>query len=187
MIVCGMDECGRGPLAGPIVGVAVALAREIKGLGDSKKLTERQRNKIYKKIARSGAVIAAEIISARQINIRGIAWANKEVFKKLAKKIPADKYIADGNLKLGKKIKSIIKADDKISQVMAASIIAKVFRDRIMDHLHDQFPDYGWRHNKGYGTRYHIAALREHGTTKYHRSTFVNTALKNHGSRSNNE
>ncbi len=178
MIVCGMDECGRGPLAGPIVGVAVVLVREVMGLGDSKKLTEGQRNKIYKKIVRSGAVIAVEIISARQINVRGIAWANKEVFKRLAKKIPADKYIADGNLKLGKKIKSVIKADDKVPQVMAASIIAKVFRDRIMDQLHEQFSNYGWGHNKGYGTKYHVAAVREYGITKYHRSMFVKTALK---------
>lgn len=179
MIICGMDEVGRGSLAGPLVAAVVILDKDtklIKRLRDSKELTRRQRTKIYEKIKKSGAVIAVEIISARQINTRGMGWANKEVFRRLKKKIPADKYIADGNLKI-RGIKSVVKADTKIPEVMAASIIAKVFRDRIMDHLHEQFPKYGWQSNKGYGTKYHIAAIREYGTTKYHRSRFVATAL----------
>lgn len=179
MIICGMDEVGRGALAGPLVAAATILSpqRTTLKLNDSKKLTAKQRNKIYEKIKKSGAVIAVEEISARQINKRGMGWANKEIFKRLTRKIPADKYIADGNLKISG-ITSITKADSKIPEVMAASIIAKVFRDRIMDHLHGQCPKYGWRSNKGYGTKYHIATIREHGVTKYHRSVFVKTALK---------
>ena len=180
MIICGMDEVGRGALAGPLVAAATILLKNSKfqELNDSKQLNKIQRQKLYTKIVKSGAIIAVEEISARQINTRGMGWANKEIFRRLRKRILADKYIADGNLKLGKKIKSVIKADTKILEVMAASIIAKVFRDRIMDHLHEQRPKYGWQSNKGYGTKYHIAALRGHGITKYHRTVFVKTALK---------
>ncbi len=183
MILCGMDEVGRGALAGPLVAAGVILNPKSKILGsklkDSKKLSPKNRQKLYKKIKYSGAIIAVEEISVNLINKYGIGWANKEVFKRLARKIPADKCIADGNLKLGKKIKSIIKADGKIPEVMAASIIAKVWRDRQMTQLHNEYPDYGWQSNKGYGTKYHIAALREHGMTKYHRRLFVETAIKN--------
>lgn len=188
MLTCGMDEVGRGALAGPLVAAGIILNPKSEILSsklkDSKKLSPKNRQKLYKKIKSSGAVIAVEEISVDLINKYGIGWANKEIFKRLAKKIPADKYIADGNLKLGRKIKSIIKADGKIPEVMAASIIAKVFRDRLMDHLHLQYPKYGWQSNKGYGTKYHIAALREHGMTKYHRKRFVETALIPHPLRS---
>ena len=181
MITCGMDEVGRGALAGPLVAAGTILDKDtklIKRLRDSKELAPKQRLKIYNRIKKSEAVIAVEIISARQINTRGMGWANKEIFRRLKKKIPADKYIADGNLKIAG-ITSVIKADSKIPEVMAASIIAKVFRDRIMDHLHEKYPKYGWQSNKGYGTKYHIAAIGEHGVTKYHRSVFVRTALSN--------
>ena len=174
-----MDEVGRGALAGPLVGAATIFNSQfsIYKLKDSKKLTPEKRNKLYKRIIKSGAIIAVEEISAKQINTRGMGWANKEIFRRLKNKIPADKYIADGNLKI-RGIKSVIKADTKIPEVMAASIMAKVFRDRIMEHLHEQYPQYGWQSNKGYGTKYHIAALREHGTTKYHRRVWVATALR---------
>ncbi len=181
MIICGMDEVGRGALSGPLVGAATILNAQysIRNLRDSKKLTPEKRNKIYKRIISSGAVIAVEEISVNLINKHGIGWANKEIFRRLKKKIPADKYIADGNLKIPG-ITSIIKADTKIPEVMAASIIAKVWRDRHMIRLHDEHPIYGWQSNKGYGTKYHIAALREHGVTKYHRKKFVETALLPH-------
>lgn len=117
------------------------------------------------------------MISARQINNRGMGWANREIFKRLIKRISADKYIIDGNLKI-RKAKSVIKADRKIKCVMAASAVAKVERDKLMSQLHKDFPKYGWKSNKGYGTKHHIQAIRKYGATKCHRSMFVATALE---------
>jgi ribonuclease HII len=186
MIICGLDECGRGPLAGPLVAAGVILTGPMTGLADSKKLTEKNRHKIYHQLIKTGAVIKVEIISARQINNRGIGWANKEIFRKIIKQLEADKYIVDGNLKLGRiagkteKIKTLIKADNQIQEVMAASIVAKTIRDKMMREWNEKYPQYGWESNAGYGTKFHIQAIKKHGQTPLHRSVFVTTALRNH-------
>lgn len=184
MKLCGLDEVGRGALAGPLVAAAVILkdAYKIKNLKDSKQLNSKQRSNVYKEIWEQALVVRIETISVRQINNRGIGWANKEVFRKLIRFIDADKYIVDGNLKIkvrgkSKYIQSVVKADSNYPEVMAASIIAKVTRDRLMNELHDKHPNYGWRTNVGYGTRYHINAIREHGRVRHHRTRFVDTAL----------
>ena len=122
-------------------------------------------------------MVEVEIISARQINNRGMGWANKQVFKNLIKRTLADKYIVDGNLKIRKAV-SMVKADTKVPEVMAASIVAKVTRDKLMKELHKKHPNYGWRTNMGYGTSYHIRAIKEFGLVHYHRRVFVTTALK---------
>jgi ribonuclease HII len=186
MRICGLDEAGRGALAGPLVASAAILNIHcpVSNLKDSKKLNKRQREEIYKKIIKSRAVIETETISARQINNRGVGWANKEIFRKLIKKIEADKYIVDGNLKLGKikqktdRVKSVVRADGTRKCVMAASIAAKVTRDEYMVKLHHQHPVYGWKTNMGYGTRFHIQAIKQNGTVRHHRGVFVTTALK---------
>lgn len=189
-----MDEVGRGCLAGPLVAAATILNTKLPShaskilrskLKDSKQLNSKQRNKLYKKIVKYAEVTEVEIISARQINNRGMGWANREVFKKLIKRISADKYIIDGNLKIRNAV-SMVKADTKIPEVMAASIVAKVVRDQHMIRLHEEHVMYGWKSNKGYGTRYHIQAIKEYGMSRYHRSVFVTTALRN-GSRCDNE
>lgn len=184
MIICGLDECGRGPLAGPIVGAATILKPQfpIHKLRDSKKLKPRQ-IKDLSELIRENSIWVIEMISVRQINSRGIGWANKEIFRRIIKKLEADSYIVDGNLKIrvkgkSKSIKSVIKADATIPEVMAASIIAKHYRDEHMIKLHEKHMMYGWQTNVGYGTKYHIAALREHGPCKHHRKLFVRTALK---------
>jgi ribonuclease HII len=184
MIICGLDEAGRGALAGPLVAAGVILNSKFKKynieLKDSKKLNRQQRERIFKAIVASGSTLGTEIITARQINNRGIGWANMEIFKRLIKKIQADKYIVDGNLRIhqrDKNVRCVIKADATRKCVMAASIIAKVTRDRLMQELHGEHPKYGWRMNAGYGTNYHITAIKESGVVRYHRSVFVTTAL----------
>lgn len=190
MRICGLDECGRGPLAGPIVAAAVVFNSKLKGqnsklkLKDSKLLSRRQQRQLYKKILQVAETVKIEVISTRKINNRGIGWANKEIFRKLIKQIEAQEYIVDGNLKIkvrGKSnlIRSVIKADNKYPEVMAASIVAKVTRDKLMRELAKEYPQFGWNSNVGYGTRYHLAALAESGPCKHHRSVFVTTALRN--------
>ncbi len=111
-----------------------------------------------------------------------MGWANKEIFKRLIKILEADKYIVDGNLKIkvrNKNVKSVIDADASRKCVMAASVIAKVTRDKLMRQLHNEYPNYGWEKNMGYGTKIHIEAIRKYGAVKYHRDVYVTTALNN--------
>lgn len=179
--ICGLDECGRGPLAGPLVAAAVIpnISLPVK---DGKKMTPIQRMKIFNAIRESGSMVAVEVISVRLINSRGIGWANKEIFRRLIKRIEADEYIIDGNLKIGKirgkpHIRSVVDADATVYPTIVAGIMAKVFRDQLMKELHTRYPYYGWNTNAGYGTSYHIEALKTYGMCVHHRKVFVATAL----------
>jgi ribonuclease HII len=192
MKICGLDEAGRGPLAGPLVAAGVILNAKFRiynlKLNDSKKVSQEKRERLYKAIVESGSIVKHEVISARQINNRGIGWANKEIFKKLIKRIDADKYIVDGptslfgnlgaTLGVKKNIVFMVRADQKIKCVMAASIIAKVTRDRIMLKLHGEHPQYKWNVNMGYGTSDHIEAIKQYGVVRYHRDVYVSTVLR---------
>jgi ribonuclease HII len=151
--------------------------------GDSKKLSARQREAAINFISEFAIDIKVEIVPVEDINRQGIGWANRAAFERLVMAVEAEKYIVDGNLKLtnlGKrahKVHCMVDADVTEQCVSAASIVAKVTRDRIMHQLHDDFPMYGWNHNMGYGTAQHIFAIREYGPTAHHRNKFVTTAL----------
>jgi len=190
--ICGIDEAGRGALAGPLVAAAVVLPCSIRKVArlakatvhDGKRMTAQTRNKIYQALKKVKAEIVTEVISTRKINNRGIQRANRQAMRALIKRVEADCYIVDGKLKLGRiagkthKVRSIVDADATIPEVILAGIVAKVERDRIMAALHKQFPFFHWRSNAGYGTRQHLEALQTHSATIYHRSIFVTTALK---------
>jgi ribonuclease HII len=189
--ICGLDEAGRGPFAGPLVAAAVAFppgfvfpqAFPDLAFGDSKKLSPLQREVVVAHILASAASVAIEVVSVEDINANGLGWANRAAFERLIMTVDADHYIVDGRMKLNNlgrraaRVESRVRADTHEQAVSAASIVAKVHRDRIMEGLHPAFPIYGWDHNKGYGTPEHIAALRAYGPCEHHRKQFVATAL----------
>lgn len=191
MCICGLDEAGRGPFAGPLVAAAVIFPPGFTfndvfpalKLRDFKTLSAHQRGNLIAYIYEYAEHVAAEIIPVEDINMLGLGWANRTVFERLIMAVEADRYIVDGNLKLQNlgrrraKVRCVVRADQTEQAVSAASVVAKVVRDRLMDALHAEFPVYGWDHNKGYGTPEHIAALREHGPCIHHRRQFVSTAL----------
>lgn len=193
--ICGIDEAGRGALAGPLVAAAVLLpSKTIKTVSrragtktrDSKLLSPLWRRKIYTILKRMKAEIIVEMVSPRSINNHGIGWANKEIMRRLIKRMNADKYILDGNLNIGRikgktnKIISLIDADATVPSVILAGIVAKVERDKFMLNLHQQYPHFHWNQNKGYGTKRHIEAIMATKVTRYHRNVFVSTAIRNY-------
>ena len=177
-IIAGVDEVGRGSLIGPVYAAAVILNSNInkKELKDSKKLNKTKREFLAKYIKKNStwAIGSASLKEIETINILNASLlAMKRAIKKLKKK-PA-LVLIDGN-KIPEiknyKLKSIIKGDQKISEISAASIIAKVSRDRLITNLSKNFKKYGWAKNAGYGTKDHIVAIKKYGVTKFHRKTF---------------
>jgi len=187
MIISGLDECGRGSLAGPLVGAIATINTDINEfiellgtpLRDSKKLTKIQRNKIYVQKDRLPISYAIESISVSEINEKGISWANTEVFNRLFSKINSEKYLVDGNIKFqNNHVESVIKGDNIHPVIMLASVIAKVYRDSLMEELHTEYPQYNWQNNSGYGSKSHQEALLEFGPTPYHRTLFIRNFIK---------
>ncbi|MDP3729237.1 MAG: ribonuclease HII [bacterium] len=189
--IIGIDEAGRGPLAGPLVVGGVLLVvnnlREewkiLEGIRDSKKLSEKKRNIWFEKIKKHPQLRTAHaIISSKVIDKINIARAANlgaaRVYQKLLEKIPKGlklKTKLDGSLYLPKGVpcQTIIKGDEKIPTIAAASVVAKVTRDRIMVRLHKKFPEYGFDRHKGYGTKLHRNILVNRGATKAHRQSFL--------------
>jgi ribonuclease HII len=193
--ICGIDEAGRGALAGPLVvaGVVMPLTFDFQKLNlrvpirDSKKLSKQQRETLFQIIEKYSLQIRVEVIPVREINKHGINWAEIEGFRRCIMVLEADKYIIDGKWHLpdlGDKtplVSCVIDADEYIPAVLSAGIVAKVKRDEMMKKLHERYPMYGWDKNTGHGTRYHIQAIKEYGLCKEHRKQFVATALRKSG------
>ena len=178
ILVCGVDEAGRGPLAGPVSAAAVILDANnpIEGLADSKKLSERQRDRlapIIRERALAWAVAYAEVDEIDRINIlQATLLAMRRAV--LALKIQPHQVLVDGLYcpQTGIPSQAIVKGDSKVAAISAASILAKTARDALMLQLHEQYPHYGFADHKGYPTAAHLAALREHGVSAVHRSSF---------------
>ena len=177
-IIAGVDEVGRGSLIGPVYAAAVILNNSIdkKKIKDSKKLSKIKRENLEKYIKKNSywSIGSASLIEIEKLNILNASLlAMKRAIKKLKKKPTL--VLVDGN-KLPEiknyKLKSIIKGDQKISEISAASIIAKVSRDRLITNLSKKFKKYIWSKNVGYGTRDHIDAIKKYGVTKLHRKSF---------------
>ncbi len=176
--VCGIDEAGRGPWAGPVVAAAVILdpLNIPAGLNDSKKLTEARRAALFPQIsaaAKIGIGIGDEVRIDRDNILAATLWAMGEAVRQLAN--PPDFALVDGNRapKLACGVQTIVEGDGRSLSIAAASIIAKVTRDRIMTELDREFPAYGFARHKGYGTTFHQAALRAHGPCPHHRKSFA--------------
>ena len=178
ILICGVDEAGRGPLAGPVCAAAVILdaANPVEGLADSKILTEVQRDRlapIIRERALACAVGWAEVEEIDRINIlQATLLAMRRAV--LALPIQPQQVLVDGlhYPQTGIPSQAIVKGDSKIAAISAASILAKTARDALMVQLHEQHPQYGFADNKGYPTAAHLAALREHGASSVHRRSF---------------
>lgn len=178
-IICGVDEAGRGCLAGPVVAAAVILPKDFthEFLNDSKQLTENQRNELRPIIEKHAISFGVGIIDNHKIDevniLQATFLAMHQAISKL--KLKPELLIVDGNrFKPYKKIEheTIIKGDGKYIEIAAASVLAKTYRDEIMEKMHFEFPNYNWKKNKGYPTIAHRAAIKENGSCIYHRQTF---------------
>lgn len=177
--IAGVDEVGRGPLAGPVVAAAVILPSdyEITGLNDSKKLSEKRREAMDEIIRREAVSFGIGLISQDRIDEINILQATYEAMRLALEQLsPApDMILADAVTIPGIETRQlpIIKGDAKSASIAAASIIAKVYRDHLMIEYDSLYPEYGFARNKGYGTKEHINALKEFGPTPLHRKSFI--------------
>ena len=170
--LCGIDEAGRGPLAGSLVMAGVVLKNPVEGLMDSKKLTEKKREALYPLVIENSEYHIVSF-SAQEVDELGISKCLHQGLQSIQKHLPGMEYLFDGNSTFGvDNITTMVKADDKIAEVSAASILAKVTRDREMIEMAKMYPKYGFEKHKGYGTKAHIDALVEHGRCEVHRYTF---------------
>jgi ribonuclease HII len=188
--IAGVDEAGRGSLAGPVVAAAAILPLGIpfhfdpdeclacfEGVRDSKQLTARERDRLFEVIMQHAVAVGVGIGSVEMIDERNILQATKYAMREALAQltIPPQALLLDAIHLPGIELlqRSIIKGDVLCLSIAAASIIAKVTRDRMMIQMHEHFPAYGFAQHKGYGTEYHLVALREHGATPHHRRSFA--------------
>lgn len=181
--VCGVDEAGRGPLAGPVYAAAVILPEgcEIEGLNDSKKLTEKKREALFDIITEKAVSYSIASVDAKTIDDINILQATYLAMKKAVEGlgVPADYALIDGNRMPPLSIngETVVKGDAKSPSIAAASILAKVSRDRYMLELDKVMPEYQFAKHKGYGTKLHYEMLTEHGISEHHRMSFLGSFL----------
>lgn len=179
MCICGIDEAGRGPLAGPVVAAAVVLPRdcEILYLNDSKKLSQKKRETLYDEITAKAAAWGIGMASPGRIDEINILQATYEAMREAVKKLdPCPDVLLNDAVTIPGILKMqvpIIKGDAKSVSIAAASIVAKVTRDRMMAEMDKKYPGYSFASNKGYGSAAHIAALKKLGPCEIHRRTFI--------------
>ena len=177
-LIAGVDEAGRGPLMGPVVAAAVILddLKPIKGLADSKKLTALQRARLYDEILAKALCCSIAMATVKEINELNILQAAMLAMKRAVEglRLKPHKVLVDGNRLpvLNILAEAIVKGDAKVPAISAASILAKVTRDRWCAAYDLEYPQYGFAGHKGYGTAAHLAALREHGACPQHRKSF---------------
>ncbi len=176
--ICGIDEAGRGPLCGPVVAAAVILPKDkyIEGVNDSKKLSPKKREKLYDDIKKEAISVGIGIVDVDIIEEINILNATKLAMIKAVKdlKIKPDYLLIDGNQLIDIDIEkqTVVSGDAKSESIAAASIIAKVTRDRMLVNFDKLYPEYGFAKHKGYGTKMHIEAIKKYGLTPIHRKSF---------------
>ena len=178
-IICGVDEAGRGPLAGPVCAAAVILPMglEIPGLTDSKKLTDKKRRELFPVIKEQAIAYGIGLASHEEIDEINILQATYLAMERALAQLSVKPDIAliDGNRAkdFGLPVRTVVKGDSLSMNIAAASILAKVTRDDLMLELAEKYPEYGFEVHKGYGTKAHYEALRAHGASEIHRKTFL--------------
>lgn len=178
-VICGVDEAGRGPLAGPVCAAAVILPMhaEIPGLNDSKKLSDKKRRELFPVICEKALAYAIAFSTEQEIDEINILQATFLAMQRALDQlsIRPDIALIDGNREkdFGLPVKTVIKGDSLSANIAAASILAKVTRDDLMIRMAEQYPQYGFEIHKGYGTRAHYQALEEYGPAPIHRMTFL--------------
>ena len=178
-LLCGVDEAGRGPLAGPVCAAAVMLPRGhvIKGLNDSKKLTEKRREELYDVIRSESVSYGIAFASVEEIETLNILGATFLAMNRAIMQLsPAPELaLIDGNRTKGIEVpaRCVVKGDSKCADIAAASVLAKVTRDRYMLEMAEKYPQYHFEQHKGYGTKLHYEALREYGPSPIHRMSFL--------------
>lgn len=181
-LMAGVDEAGRGPLAGPVVAAAVILddLNPIRGLNDSKKLSAKRREALFDEIRARALCCAIAEASVQEIDQLNILQATLLAMKRAveALRLPPKLVLIDGNRlpTLAMRAQAIVKGDALVPAISAASILAKVHRDRLCEAMHQRYPAYGFGQHKGYGTAQHLAALQAHGPSECHRMTFAPVA-----------
>ena len=181
-LIAGVDEAGRGPLAGPVVAAAVILddLNPIKGLADSKKLTALKRDKLYDEIRAKALCCSIAEASVEEIDALNILQATMLAMRRAVEglRLKPNKVLVDGNRLpvLDVLAEAIVKGDSKVQAISAASILAKVTRDRWCEQIDHEYPAYGFAKHKGYGTEAHMQALKKHGATPWHRKSFAPVA-----------